>query len=106
MKRLRWSAALVVVTAMVAFAPLGAQNTARRAMGLEDILSFRAMGLTSLSPNGQWIAYRLSPLEGDSEVVIRATSGDKVMKFPVGQNGGAVSFSSDSAWATVTKSRP
>ena len=56
---------------------------------LEDILAFRAIGLTQLSPNGQWLAYRLSPLEGDSEVILRATSGDKEMKFPVGEGGGA-----------------
>ena len=91
MKRLRLSAVLMLVIAIVAFVPMAAQNaptTAKRAIALEDILAFRAMGVTSLSPNGQWFAYRLSPLQGDSEVVVRATSRRAGMKFPVGEGGG------------------
>src|SRR4029453_5559006 len=53
--------------------------------------------------NGQWFAYRLSPLQGDSDVIIRSTSADKEMKFPVGEGaGGAVAFSDASAWAALT----
>ena len=101
--RLRLS--LLVLVAFVAFVPLSAQNTAKHPMALSDILAFRAPGATVLSPNGQWLAYRMSPLQGDSEVVIKATSGDKEMKFPVGEGaGGAVSFSDDSAWAAISVS--
>src|SRR5262245_42382126 len=104
MKRLRSTAVLAAVVATVAFVPLAidAQGPAKRAMGLEDILSFRALGATQLSPNGQWLAYRLSPLEGDTELILRATTGDKEMKFPVGQGGGALTFSDDSTWAAIT----
>jgi hypothetical protein len=103
MKRLRTFAVLAVVVAMVSFVPggLDAQN-AKRPFGLEDILHFRALGLTQLSPNGQWLAYRLSPLEGDTELILKTTSGDKEMKFPVGQGGGALTFSDDSNWAAIT----
>ena len=61
-------------------------------------------GTTALSPNGQWLAYRMSPLQGDSEVdPARRRAGDKEMKFPVGEGaGGAVTFSDDSAWAAIT----
>ncbi len=103
MKRLRSTAVLALLVALVGLAPLGAQNTPKRAIDLEDILAIRAIGITQLSLNGQWLAYRLSPLQGDSEVVVRATSGDKEMKFPVGEGaGGAVQFSADSAWAAIT----
>ena len=104
MKRLRLVPVLAVVAAVIAFAPLAAQNAApKRAIELDDILSFRGLGTTALSPNGQWLAYRMSPLQGDSEVILRATSGDREMKFPVGQGaGGAVTFSDDSAWAAIT----
>ena len=106
MKRLRLSAVLMLVIAIVAFVPMAAQNaptTAKRAMDLEDILAFRAMNATSLSPNGQWVAYRLAPLEGDSEVIVKGTApGAKEMKFPVGENGGAFTFSQDSAWIAIT----
>jgi len=103
MKRMRIAAILVAAVAVATLAPLAAQNAPKRAIELDDILAFRAMGATALAPNGQWYAYRLSPLQGDSEVVLRATSGDREMKFPVGEGGGgAATFSSDSAWATVT----
>ncbi len=103
MKRLRPPAVLVLLVALVAFVPMGAQTPAKRAFDLEDILSFRAIGVTSLSTNGQWLAYRLSPLQGDSEVVVRSTSGDKEMRFPVGEGaGGAATFSYDSNWIAIT----
>jgi dipeptidyl aminopeptidase/acylaminoacyl peptidase len=105
MKRLRLSAVLALAAALVALAPLGAQNAAKRAIALPDILSFRAMGITSLSPNGQWFSYRLSPLQGDSEVILKSTAGATEMKFPVGEGGGgAVTFSADSQWAYLTTS--
>lgn len=102
MKRVRLSALLAVLVAVVALSPLGAQNAAKRPLDLAGILSFRGMGLPALSSNGSWLSYRLSPLEGDTDVVLRATSGDKSYTIPAGQNGGAVSFSPDSAWAVVT----
>jgi len=102
MKRHRLTTALVVVVAFVAFVPTGAQNTAKRAFELDDILSFRAMGAANLSPNGQWVSYRLAPLQGDSEVILRATSGTQEMKFAVGEGAGAgVTFSPDSMWGSV-----
>jgi len=103
MKRLRLSAVLMLVVAIVTFAPVGAQNAAKRAIELDDILAFRAITASSLSPNGQWLAYRLGPLQGDSEVVVKATAaGGKEMKFPAGEGGGGVAFSQDSAWIAIT----
>ena len=102
MKRLRLPVMLIAAAVLVAFVPVAAQNVAKRPIGLEDILSFRALGAVTLSPNGQWIAYRLAPLEGDSEVILRSTRGDQEMKFAVGQGTGAVTFSDDSAWVGVT----
>jgi len=104
MKRLRTPAVLILL-ALVALVPLGAQNAVKRAIDLEDILAIRAIGVTQLSQNGQWVSYRLSPLQGDSDVVLRATSGDKEMKFPVGEGGGGgAQFSADAAWAAITVS--
>lgn len=102
MKRLRLSAALVALIAVIAFVPLGAQNAPKRPIGLEDILDFRALSTTALSPNGQWFGYRMSPLEGDSEVIVRASTGDRELRFPVGSGGGTMTFSEDSAWLTVS----
>ncbi len=103
MKRLRSTAVLALFAAVLAFVSLGAQSATKRAIELDDILAIRALGTTQLSPNGQWLAYRLSPLQGDSEVVLRATGSDREMKFPVGEGaGGAMAFSADSAWAAIT----
>jgi dipeptidyl aminopeptidase/acylaminoacyl peptidase len=94
---------LVLLVALAAFVPTGAQTPAKRALDLEDILAFRALGPTTLSANGQWVAYRLSPLQGDSEVIVRATTGDREMKFPVGEGaGGAATFSGDGNWIAIT----
>src|SRR6187431_2068193 len=101
MKRLRMFAVLTVVVGMVTFAPHGldAQNAPKRPFSLDDMLQFRALGLTQLSADGQWLAYRLSPLEGDTELILRQTQGEKELKFPVGEGGGGLSFSDDSNWA-------
>jgi dipeptidyl aminopeptidase/acylaminoacyl peptidase len=107
MKRLRLTLVLALTAALVAFAPLSrldAQNAAKRPIELDDILSFRALSGSALSNNGQWYSYRLAPLQGDVETVIRSTSGTQEWKFPVGENGGIASFSADSAWAIVTVS--
>jgi dipeptidyl aminopeptidase/acylaminoacyl peptidase len=102
MKPLRLPAALVLAIAWVAFAPLGAQNAPGRSLDLDDILSFRALGTTALSPDGQWFAWRLSPLEGDSEVFVRAVTSDRQMSYAVGEGGGAMTFSEDSAWLAIS----
>lgn len=105
MKRMRRrvTRALSLVLAVAVFVPLAAQNAVRRPMSLDDILSFRAMSATALSPDGKWFAYRVSPLEGDSDVIVRSTSGAQTYTFPAGEGSGALSFSDDSLWfATAT----
>ncbi len=108
MKRLRLTLVLALAAALIAFAPLshvGAQNApaaAKRPIELDDILKFRALSGTALSPNGQWFSYRLAPLQGDSEVVIRSTSGQQEWRFQPGEGGGVATFSPDSAWAAIT----
>ena len=103
MKRMRLSAVLALAAAVALLAPLGAQNAAKKPIALEDILSFRAIGATSLSTDGKWYSYRLAPLQGDGEVVIKSTSGSEEWKFPVGEaGGGAATFSTDATFAAVT----
>jgi len=85
-----------------------------RPMELADIIAWKSVGATAFSNDGRWVAYRLSPMEGDSEVFVKATDSDKVYTFPVGEapsmgggaggpGGGAVptaalGFSQDSKW--------
>jgi len=56
-----------------------------RPMELADIIAWRNVGATAFSDDGRWIAYRMSPMEGDSEVFVKATDSGKVYTFPVGE---------------------
>ncbi|MEW5982164.1 MAG: prolyl oligopeptidase family serine peptidase, partial [Acidobacteriota bacterium] len=125
---------LVLVTwALASMVPTAAQTPAAtqvpaatppsaaspRAMELADILAWKSMGATALSDDGRWFGYRLSPVEGESEVIIRAIDGDKEYKFavgvvpsagagpaPGGGEGGpppaSLQFSGDGKWAAFT----
>ena len=80
--------------------------------------SWKALGSTVLSNDGQWFGYRLAPQEGDAEIVVKAVRADKTMRFPIGEvpaggggggrggaAGGATSalaFSDDGKWAAFT----
>ncbi len=84
--------------------PSTSQAAAPRPLGLQDILAWRSIGAAELSPNGTWFLYRLSPLEGESEIVLRQVAGTKEYRFPIGEApryGSAVrsGFSADSKWA-------
>jgi hypothetical protein len=69
-----------------------------RPIGLQDILEWKRIVGPTLSNDGAWFAYRLSPTEGNSELVVRSTADDTEHRFPVGERGGSVAFSDDSRW--------
>lgn len=78
--------------------------SARRPISLQDILDWKSVDSAELSPDGSWFMYKLSPVEGESEVIIRQTGGAKEYRFPVGEapRFGArptTGFSADSRWA-------
>ena len=95
-------------------------QTQQRPIELGDIMAWKGINATALSENGEWFGYRIGPLEGDSEVVIRQTKGDKEYKFSIGEiptpppnvgpidpssippTGPAVAFSSDGRYAAFT----
>lgn len=82
-----------------------AKPTVERVMELGDILSWKSVAQSVISPDGRWIAYRLSPLDGDSEVVVRQTQGDKEYRFPVGDmrsSPGAIAIADNSAWVAFS----
>jgi acetyl esterase/lipase len=92
----------------------------QRAIGLEDIVAWKSINTNVLSDDGVWFAYRLAPSEGDSEVIIRQTRGDKQYKFTIGEQpaqggggggpnnpnagaaGAAIAFSSDAKFVAFT----
>jgi dienelactone hydrolase len=90
--------------------------SARKALELPDILAWKSISSATLSSDGQWLAYRIAPQEGDGEVVVRQTRGEKELRFPVGESlrvtfemliGGFVpptnlAFSDDGKWLAFT----
>ncbi len=83
----------------------GAKATTPRAMELADILAWKSAAMTLLSTDGRWLAYRLSPLDGDSEIVVRQTQGEKEYRFPVGDargTPGQMAVSEDARWVAFS----
>jgi predicted peptidase len=111
-RRILYLITLVAIAVSQTTDPILAQNTAPqeaaqaaapRPIELEDIVAWKGLGASTLSNDGKWIAYRIAPLQGDSEVVIRSTSSDTEYRIDTGETGGpAASFSADSAYAAVT----
>src|SRR5262245_28987927 len=109
---------LLNVASYRAASPAAAEQ---RPIALDDILAWKGINATALSEDGAWFGYRLTPLEGDGEVIIRQTKGAKEYKFSIGEQptpagggggpqenanqppaGAAIAFSSDARFAAFT----
>ncbi len=113
MTKPKFPVTIAVLILLAGFALAAAQDkpadkpavpAAPRPIALQDILAWKSIGSAELSPNGAWLLYALSPVEGESEVVIRETGGTKEHRFPIGEAprfGSSVrpGFSADSRWA-------
>ena len=75
--------ALLVAPSMSA--PLRAQ--AKRAITQDTYDQWRTISGASLSPDGKFTMYTVSPVVGDGEVVIRATGADTEWRFARGYTG-------------------
>ena len=64
---------------------LAPADTAQKPIQLNDILAWKRIVSPSVSPDGVWFAYRVSPAEGNSEVVIRNLKDGKDQHFAIGQ---------------------
>lgn len=62
-----------------------ADKAAPRPMDPIDILDWKTIGPAAVSDDGKWVAYRYSPVQGDTSIVVRATSGDKEYTFNAGE---------------------
>jgi dienelactone hydrolase len=126
---------LMLVAAMLAFVPLvgtpprmeqaaapqAAAPQATRTVQLQDIINWKTIGVTTLSNDGEWFAYRIAPGEGDAQIIVRRTHTDKELTFDAGETptpagGGGrggpgadgagpastLAFSDDSKWVAFT----
>jgi len=78
-------ALLALCVATLLAVPTFAQ--AQRALTQADFDMWKSIAGTALSPNGQWVAYTLTPQVGDGELVVRATSGSTEHRHPRGFTG-------------------
>jgi dipeptidyl aminopeptidase/acylaminoacyl peptidase len=54
---------------------------------------------SSMSPNGQWMAWSAGPTEGDLQLVMRKTMDTTKFSYPIGATPTGASFSKDSKFA-------
>ncbi len=108
---------------LVSLATLLAFGQTERPIQLTDILSWKHIQAPTVSNDGEWFAYRVSPSEGDAEVVVRNVKSGKEERYPIGDPGAAapaptagppapppaaaaggpgLSFSADSHWVAFS----
>ncbi len=77
-------------------AAAGQNPAGLKPIGLRDILAWRSISGPAVSDDGSWFACRISPLQGNGEVLFKRTDGSKEYKFPAGEGRtGAVAVSTD-----------
>ena len=69
------TARLVLALSLALATPLAAQRTAKKPITQDVYDLWRVIHGATLSPDGRWVAYTLSPVVGDGEVIVRAIGG-------------------------------
>jgi acetyl esterase/lipase len=57
----------------------------QRPVEFKDAAAWKNIRVPVLADQGDWLAYRLTPVEGDSSVIIRQTNGTKEYTFAIGE---------------------
>ena len=74
MRHLRASTAVAALVLLVgAVLPGFAQQ---RGLDHDDVLQWKIVDDPSLSPDGEWLAFVLTPMEGDPALTLKAADGD------------------------------
>jgi dipeptidyl aminopeptidase/acylaminoacyl peptidase len=84
--RLSRSSALALLLVALPL-PVFAQSAQKKALTQADWDRWRSIQNPTLSNDGKWAAYTLSPQVGDGEFVVHATSGSAEYRVPVGYIG-------------------
>jgi dipeptidyl aminopeptidase/acylaminoacyl peptidase len=77
---------------------IGASAADNKALTFEDLMKFKTIHDAVISEDGGWIAYQLKPDRGDSDVVVRSTTGDTEYRV---ERGKKPAITSDSKWVAV-----
>jgi dipeptidyl aminopeptidase/acylaminoacyl peptidase len=70
-----------------ATAPAQAEGS-KRPIEMKDILGWKRLGTATVSDDGKYFAYKLTPTEGDGEVVLCRVADDKEWRFAIGESAG------------------
>jgi hypothetical protein len=68
---------------------LAESQTSKKPLAQADWDRWRSITAPTLSPDGKWAAYTLTPQVGDGEFVVRSTTGNTEIRIPVGYIGRA-----------------
>src|SRR5690242_916675 len=52
---------------------------------MEDVVAWKRIVTPVISNDGQWFAYKLAPIEGDAELVLKHLSDGKEQRFATGE---------------------
>src|SRR3954463_10763338 len=73
--------------ALLAVVPAANAQMAKKPLTQADWDRWRSITSPTLSSDGKWAAYTLTPQVGDGEFVVRSTSGATEIRVPVGYIG-------------------
>ena len=71
----------------------------KKVLSIEDYGQWSHIVGTELSDNGNWMAYGLSPNEGNDTLYVKSLSNQQMYELPLGDDA---EFSSDSRWMAYT----
>ena len=103
MKRTRLTrlAYMVITIFILQAGAVSAQGN--KVLTLEDYPTWRRIGSTAISPDGNWVTYAYRPNEGDDTLYVELLDGETSHIVPMGS--GPV-FSGDSRWVVYTINPP
>ena len=99
-ERITVASAATVALLLAAVPPALGQQ---RALDHENVLQWKTIDDPSLSPNGGWVAFVLTPMEGDSTLTLKASNGDDPALTVRGTDP---AFTSDSRYLVYTVPPP
>lgn len=99
--RRKHTAPFLITLAFALATATGAPAAAQQKPTLEpdDYARWENLGRATLSPDGQWLAYAISRVDGDGEVRLREVAGDSTRVLELGRNP---AFSKDGRWLAYT----
>lgn len=99
MKKMRPITYLALAACLWGAAPAGAQ-TATRGMSVEDLAAWQRISARAISDDGQWVACKMEPWEGDATVLLYAKDGEENNRFTPARS---FAFSASSKYLIVER---